>query len=696
MSDTITIPTVEVEFKPGTRLFWGKQNVMRVLEVDREHDTALLIAEKPVCDRSYHNKWEDITWELCDLRAWLNGGYFDTAFSEAEKAAIVETHLSNPDNPEYNTPGGNDTDDRIFLLSIDEAEKYFKDDADRATGSWWWLRSPGHYCIYAALVLNDGVIYNNGGSVSGNYRVRPAFKINLKSDIFQSLILSESEESIILKIPELNISEGTLYGSLPGVTGAGIPEGVTKIAKRCFSGRENLRSVTLPKTLEMIGEEAFSGCAGLMEVTIPYGVTEIGKNAFAGCKKLNCITAPDTLGAEMLYSARLIKAINEVGVAELITLAKKWDKYDRERFYQEYMRSDTRAAMLLAEKRKELNKYAAMRGMDTDELRDKYLSDLGLDMHGRKSYDLGNVSVGIRMNPDFSFTVELPDGKTSKSLPKKGSDPEKYDAANKDFAQIKKDVKQIWKNRADLLLSDFITGKTRMAEYWKKAYGGNPILHGVACLLVWGQGGKTFRRTDDGLVTADGSAYELSDEPVRVAHPIEMEALDLEAWRKHFTSRGLKQPFAQIWERAYDPSEIAPDRYAGCPIIFFQLQGAEKHGFNQDLNIPGCRVEAKWSTETAANGNKVSYCDIQSFTINTFSRAVNHALAYLDRVTIAGRIAKDDADVMRSVEGCNVAQVSEYIATAQENSAVNVLALLMEYKNTHFADFDPMDEFTLE
>lgn len=37
-----------------------------------------------------------------------------------------------------------------------------------------------------------------------------------------------------------------------------------------------------------------------------------------------------------------------------------------------------------------------------------------------------------------------------------------------------------------------------------------------------------------------------------------------------------------------------------------------------------------------------------------------------------------------------------YIAAAQEANAVNVLALLLDYKNTHFADFDPMDEFTLE
>ena len=334
--------------------------------------------------------------------------------------------------------------------------------------------------------------------------------------------------------------------------------------------------------------------------------------------------------------------------------------------------------------------------MDADELRDKYLSDLGLDMQGCKRYDLGNMTVTVRMNPDFTFTAELPDGKTSKSLPKKGADPALYDAANKDFAQIKKDVKKIWKNRADLLLGDFISGKERTSATWEKAYGGNPILHRMACLLVWEQGGKTFLRTDDGLVTADGSAYNLTDEPIKVAHPMEMDAEEVTAWQKAFTSRGVKQPFAQIWERAYTQEEIAEDRYAGCPILFFQLQGAEKHGFNQDLKIPGCEVETKWSSEEAANGNKVSYCDIRSFRIKKYSRAVNHALAYLDRVTIEGRIKKDDADVMKSVEGCNVAQVTEYIRIAQEAQAVNVTALLLEYKNAHFADFDPMEEFTLE
>ena len=165
MTESMAIPTTETEFRPGARLFWGKQNVMRVLSVDRENDTALVIADKPVCDRRYHEEWEAVTWEHCSLRKWLNGAYFNETFSEEEKAAIIETRLTNADNPQYGTRGGNDTTDRIFLLSIEEAEKYFSGDADRATGEWWWLRSPGDYSLYAAYVNYGGGIVNGSCSV---------------------------------------------------------------------------------------------------------------------------------------------------------------------------------------------------------------------------------------------------------------------------------------------------------------------------------------------------------------------------------------------------------------------------------------------------------------------------------------------------------------------------------------------------
>ena len=68
-----TLKYTEVEFRPGAHLWFGAEKTpWRVLELDREAETALLIAEEPVCEKSYHDKREDITWEQCSLRKWLN------------------------------------------------------------------------------------------------------------------------------------------------------------------------------------------------------------------------------------------------------------------------------------------------------------------------------------------------------------------------------------------------------------------------------------------------------------------------------------------------------------------------------------------------------------------------------------------------------------------------------------------------
>ena len=59
-------------------------------------------------------------------------------------------------------------------------------------------------------------------------------------------------------------------------------------------------------------------------------------------------------------------------------------------------------------------------------------------------------------------------------------------------------------------------------------------------------------------------------------------------------------------------------------------------------------------------------------------------------------IKKDDVTAARWFDRFTLAQITEFISAAQETNATNVLAALLEYKNANFADFDPMDEFTLE
>ena len=102
------------------------------LVLKREKDHMLLLM-KDVLEpgEQYHEESRAITWEKCTLRKWLNEDFYNT-FTPEEQARILETHLENPDNEEYETKGGNDTDDKVFLLSLDEAEEYMTHDERNA------------------------------------------------------------------------------------------------------------------------------------------------------------------------------------------------------------------------------------------------------------------------------------------------------------------------------------------------------------------------------------------------------------------------------------------------------------------------------------------------------------------------------------------------------------------------------------
>ena len=192
-----------------------------VLEVDEANSKALVISRYGLDAKPYNTEWADVTWETCTLRAWLNNDFLNAAFTADEQAAILTTAVDNSDSQGYSgwsTNGGNNTQDKIFLLSYAEANQYlgvehwsvddsknntrsrvaptayaiaqgawtysdYYQTADGAAAGWWWLRSPGVDQINAAYVKYDGALY----SYYVNYEsasVRPAFWINLESGIF--------------------------------------------------------------------------------------------------------------------------------------------------------------------------------------------------------------------------------------------------------------------------------------------------------------------------------------------------------------------------------------------------------------------------------------------------------------------------------------------------------------------------------
>jgi hypothetical protein len=154
----------------------------------KENGKALLISKYALDCKPYHENSCSITWENCTLRKWLNSEFINNAFSEEEIAEIVLTRNE--------TKGSIQTEDKVFLLSIEEANKYLTQEERKCRptpyaklhNAWssgdnfccWWLRSHGNYQIYVANVFVDGDVYNLGGYVSnGNYAVRMAMWVDL-------------------------------------------------------------------------------------------------------------------------------------------------------------------------------------------------------------------------------------------------------------------------------------------------------------------------------------------------------------------------------------------------------------------------------------------------------------------------------------------------------------------------------------
>lgn len=226
----------------------------------------------------YHTDYEVVTWEKSTMRSWLNGynekenngdnagmdweqagkdkgidyssnSFIGSAFSDSERSAIVTTAVvnktdgnGNNPNPAYPTPGGEDTQDRVFLLSITEitnpaygfADHYKKDDTRVSTntaytaaggksgsdisgvgeGDSWWLRSPGDFTYNASFVIYNGAVDRLGDFATYAYStVRPAFNLNQSSVLFTSAAKG-GKSSTIDAGDKTNLSKNTDFDSL--------------------------------------------------------------------------------------------------------------------------------------------------------------------------------------------------------------------------------------------------------------------------------------------------------------------------------------------------------------------------------------------------------------------------------------------------------------------------------------------------
>lgn len=193
----------------------------RVLSV--KGNDAFLLADNNLDVQPYNKKFKAITWKGSTIRSWLNGydsksnkdginytfsNFKDKAFAKGEQKAIYKKKIVNAKNPMFGTKNNQDTEDKVFLLSILEAKTpaygfpnyynktktrearntaYTASSAqwveDEGLTDWWWLRSMGFGSESAAGIMYNGMVETRGYDANSNVSVvRPALHLNLSSN----------------------------------------------------------------------------------------------------------------------------------------------------------------------------------------------------------------------------------------------------------------------------------------------------------------------------------------------------------------------------------------------------------------------------------------------------------------------------------------------------------------------------------
>lgn len=172
--------------------------------LEKQGDKALVVSKYALSSFAYmsdESATPPITWEMSSVRKWLNGTFYEEAFSNNEKAIIETTTVTAAADPDYVTSIvlGNDTQDKVFLLSVDEVMKYFPTENDKLCqvtevgearyaeyygyvsdegNCFWWTRSQSSSSWSAMAVTAWGDFQSNHSDTT-DIAVRPAMWISI-------------------------------------------------------------------------------------------------------------------------------------------------------------------------------------------------------------------------------------------------------------------------------------------------------------------------------------------------------------------------------------------------------------------------------------------------------------------------------------------------------------------------------------
>lgn len=236
----------------------GKKIPVEWIVLDVKDGKALLLSKYVLDYKKFNETDKPVTWENSTLRKWLNEDFCEKAFDKNEIRIVSETNNRILDNWYTFVEGGEDTMDRLFVLSTDDIVNpayglSWPDDIDHddkfscwVHGCWemnsllmspngdygvytdqffseWWTKTPGDHdntMIYVRQTYTDH--YNADDVVNREYGIRPAMWIDIPLDesLAEDCLLKRNttkDNSIDLtkklELKDLKRGDSILFGS---------------------------------------------------------------------------------------------------------------------------------------------------------------------------------------------------------------------------------------------------------------------------------------------------------------------------------------------------------------------------------------------------------------------------------------------------------------------------------------------------
>ncbi len=243
----------------------------------------------------------------------------------------------------------------LMSITIPDRVTDIGDDAFSACGSIYLIynhsnlslelgsSAHGKLALFAKLIIDkEGNKIYKGETSLECIDTADGFCFVKETDKYKLIAYLGEDETVTL--PKDILGNSYEIYQLIGVRNVIIPDNVTNIGHRAFSGCDTLTSITIPDGVKSIGTEAFSGCrrltsiefgknsqltsigysafygcGRLTNITIPDGVKSIGPEAFSGCSSLTSITIPDGVTSIGYFSFSGCSSLTSITIPDSVT-----------------------------------------------------------------------------------------------------------------------------------------------------------------------------------------------------------------------------------------------------------------------------------------------------------------------------------------------------------------------------------------